>query len=129
MRGIVIAPTEEGRKAAEEQALLSVQLLEEAFGALSKGKPFFGGDHIGFLDIAFGCNLGWIENTEITSGVKLIDEAKTPQLANWAKNFLKDPAVSSVMPDKDKLLEFSRTLYPKHRARLLAHLELPKYHF
>lgn len=129
MRGIVIAPTEEGRRAAEEQAKLSVKLFEEAFVELSQGKPFFGGDHIGFLDIAFGCNLCWIENTEITSGVKLIDKATTPNLLNWSKSFLQDPAVSLVMPDKDKLLEFSKFLYPKHTARLIAQNELPKYHF
>ncbi|XP_062111739.1 glutathione S-transferase U17-like [Humulus lupulus] len=129
MRGTIIAPTEEGRKLAEEHAKTGIQHLEEAFIKLSKGKAFFGGDHIGFLDIAFGCCLGWVENTEITTGLKLIDEATTPHLAVWAQHFLQHPAVSAVMPEKEKLLEFSKMLYPKHRARLLAQMQLPKYYF
>ncbi|ONI30655.1 hypothetical protein PRUPE_1G264800 [Prunus persica] len=55
-------------------------LLEEAFEKTSKGKDFFSGDKIGYLDIAFGCFLGWLRVTEKMNGVKLLDETKTPGL-------------------------------------------------
>ena len=88
-------------------------LLEEAFGVCSKGKPFFGGDHIGFLDIALGCHLGWIKVTELTLGLKLIDPASAPKLAHWAEKFCQDPAVSGVMPETHKLQQFAKSLFGK----------------
>ena len=63
-------------------------LLEEAFGKYSKGKAFFLGDRIGFIDIAFGSLLGWLRVTEKAGEVKLLDEAKTPGLVKWAECFL-----------------------------------------
>ncbi|PON67462.1 S-crystallin [Parasponia andersonii] len=113
MKGIAMAPTAEGKKAAVEETLSAAVLLEEAFVALGKGKPFFGGDHIGFVDIAFGSQLGWIKVTELTSGLKLIDPEKTPNLAQWADRFRQDPAVSGVIPDTQKLAEYAKSLFAK----------------
>ncbi|KAL0358003.1 UNVERIFIED_CONTAM: Glutathione S-transferase U17 [Sesamum calycinum] len=62
-------------------------LLEEAFVKCSKGKAFFGGDDVGYLDIALGCYLGWVKVAEIISDVKLLDESRTPGLAGWAERF------------------------------------------
>ena len=110
MRNIVSAPDEEGKKAALEQVISGLGLLEEAF---PEGKPFFGGDHIGLLDIALGSILGWIKVTELLNGFKRIDPAKMPKLAQWADNFCADPAVASVMPETGKLAEFAKFLFAK----------------
>ncbi|KAL9256144.1 Glutathione S-transferase U17-like protein [Drosera capensis] len=88
-------------------------LLEEAFGKISKGKPFFGGDNIGFLDIALGCFLGWVKVGELVHNVGLIDEATTPHLAGWSKRFVAHPAVKEVMPEAEDLLEFLRVNFMK----------------
>ncbi|XP_062160417.1 glutathione S-transferase U17-like [Alnus glutinosa] len=115
MRGIAAAQGEEARKALVEQVGEGLALLEEAFDKCSKGKAFFGGDRIGFLDIAFGCFLGWLRATEKMNGVKLLDEAKTPGLVKWADRFCADGAVKGVMPETEKLMEFAKVLMAKMR--------------
>jgi glutathione S-transferase len=108
--------SEEAKKAAFEQVVEGLGLLEGAFEKGSKGKPFFGGDYIGYLDIALGCLLGWIKMIERTSGIKLIDDSRTPGLANWAVRFCSETAVRDVMPDTDKLAEFAKMLFSKSSA-------------
>ncbi|KAK8665647.1 hypothetical protein V6N13_005810 [Hibiscus sabdariffa] len=53
-RLLVPSSTEEARKAATAEVLEGVVLLEEAFKKLSKGKVFFGGDNLGYVDLAVG---------------------------------------------------------------------------
>lgn len=95
--------------------------LEEAFVKCSQGKKYFGGDKIGYLDIALGSFLGWIKAVEKFAGVELLDEAKVPNLAAWADRFCAHPAVVDAMPDADKLVEFA----VKHAASMKA-LDAPK---
>ncbi|KAB1207962.1 Glutathione S-transferase U18 [Morella rubra] len=103
----------EEKKAMVEQATEGIVLLEEAFEKCSKGKPFFGGDRIGYLDIAFGSILGWLRATEKMGEVKLLDEAKTPRLVKWAGRFCADGAVKDCMPETDKLIELAKVLMAK----------------
>ncbi|KAB1207961.1 Glutathione S-transferase U17 [Morella rubra] len=103
----------EEKKAVVEQLTESLVLLDEAFEKCSKGKPFFGGDGIGYIDIALGSILGWLRVTEKISRVKLLDEAKTPRLVKWADRFCADGAVKDVMPETDKLIEFNKMLMAK----------------
>ncbi|CAL8994411.1 unnamed protein product [Prunus brigantina] len=93
-------------------------LLEEAFEKINKGKDFFSGDKIGYLDIAFGCFLGWLRVTEKMNGVKLLDETKTPGLAKWAHKFCADAAVKDVMPETEKLAENISKLHYKRSINL-----------
>lgn len=115
MRSIGFAKEEDARKAAIAQLEEGLVLLEEAFGVCSKGKPFFGGDQIGYLDIAFGCYMGWLRVTEKMCGIKLLSEAKTPALLNWAHRFCSDAAVKYLMPDTEKLAEFAKMIAGKMR--------------
>ncbi|KAJ7943547.1 Glutathione S-transferase [Quillaja saponaria] len=96
MSGIARAQGHEERKASIQQVEEGLELLEDAFGKCSKGKAFFGCDSIGFLDIAFGCFLGWLRVVETMNGVKLLDEVKTPRLTKWADKFCADGAVKDV---------------------------------
>ncbi|XP_008803091.1 glutathione S-transferase U17-like [Phoenix dactylifera] len=107
------AQTEEARAEAVEQVFAGLKLLEEAFQKCSKGKGFFGGDTIGFLDIALGCSLGWLKATEKMTGIKFLDEAKTPLLAQWVERFCANDAVRGLMPETDKLVEFAKMLQAK----------------
>lgn len=115
MKGIAIADGEEAKKAAVDQAIEVLVQIEEAFGNCSKGKPFFSGDQIGYLDIAFGCLLAWLRVSEKMNGIKLLDQAKTPGLVKWAERFSEDPAVKGVLPETDKLVEFAKILFAKMR--------------
>ncbi|XP_057749002.1 glutathione S-transferase U17-like [Arachis stenosperma] len=116
MKSIAGAKGEEERKRLIKEVEEGLALLEDAFNKItSKGnnKLFFGGDQIGYLDIAFGSLLGWLRVTEITTGVKLFDQVNTPGLANWAERFCAHAAVKDVMPHTHKLLEFAKTLMTK----------------
>ena len=98
------------------QVVEGLALLEAAFLGCSKGKSFFGGDSIGYLDIAFGSFLGWLRVTEKIAGVKLLDEAKTPRLVGWADRFCSHDAVKDVMPKTEMLVEIANILKAKFRA-------------
>ncbi|GMJ03293.1 GLUTATHIONE S-TRANSFERASE 29, glutathione S-transferase TAU 18 [Hibiscus trionum] len=116
-----IADGEEAKKAGIAQLEEGLALMEEAFGKCTKGKGFFGGDEIGFLDIAFGSFLGGLRVTEKINGISLMDEAKTPALVNWAERFCCHAAVKDVMPDVDELTEFGKMLLARIRAAAEIH--------
>lgn len=110
LKEIRMTHEEEAKLAAIEQVVEGLALLEEAFEKCSKGKSFFGGDSIGYLDIAFGCFLGWLRATEKIADMKFLDEAKTPGLVGWAERFCSDDAVKDVMPKTDMLVEIAKIL-------------------
>lgn len=91
-------------------------VLEEAFVDCSKGKGFFGGESIGYVDIALGCFLGWIKAIEKTSGVKLIDGTKNPGLLGWADRFILNDAVKDVMPATQKLTDLIKMVRGRAKA-------------
>ncbi|KAE8686907.1 Glutathione S-transferase U17 [Hibiscus syriacus] len=113
VQSLGIPQGEEAKKAAMALVEEGVALMEEAFGKCSKGKAFFGGDEIGYLDIAFGSYLGWLRVAEKFNGKKLMDEAKTPTLVNWAESFCSHAAVKDFMPDTDKLAEYANIVIAK----------------
>uniref|UniRef100_A0A0D9XHM4 glutathione transferase n=1 Tax=Leersia perrieri TaxID=77586 RepID=A0A0D9XHM4_9ORYZ len=97
---------EHKEKVAREMST-TLQYLEEAFVKCSQGKNYFGDDDIGYLDIALGALLGWIKAAEKIAGIKLLEEAKVPNLISWADRFCSHPAVVDVFMDADILVEFS----------------------
>ncbi|GMI79820.1 GLUTATHIONE S-TRANSFERASE 29, glutathione S-transferase TAU 18 [Hibiscus trionum] len=116
VKSVGVAKGEEAKKAAIAQVEEGLALMEEALGGCSKGKGFFGGDEIGYLDIAFGSFLGWLRVTERFNDMKQLDEGKTPGLVEWADRFSSHAAVKDVMPDTDKLAEFGKMVIAKIRA-------------
>ncbi|CAN4124356.1 unnamed protein product [Withania somnifera] len=116
LRDLAVAQEDDAIKAALDPVVEGLLLLEDAFKNCSKGNRFFGGDTIGYVDIALGCFLGWMRLTEKMNNVKLIDEAKTPDLYKWTIDFCADSTVKDVMPETDKLAEAAKVLLPKIRA-------------
>ncbi|OMP00996.1 hypothetical protein CCACVL1_03210 [Corchorus capsularis] len=111
---------EEAKKAAMAPVDEGSVLLEEAFGKCSKRKPFFGGDQIGFLDIAMGTTVRWLKAFEKLWDVEILSEAKTPALLKWADNFCSHPAVKDVLPETEQLVEFALVIAAKLRAAAAA---------
>ncbi|CAA7031870.1 unnamed protein product [Microthlaspi erraticum] len=108
INGVAVAKTEEERKEAIAKLEQCMGLLEETFQECSKGRGFFGGDNIGFIDIGFGSMLGPIKVLEKFTGVKFIHPENTPGLFHWVDRFYAHEAVKPVMPDIGKLVQFAR---------------------
>ncbi|KAK1437778.1 hypothetical protein QVD17_03576 [Tagetes erecta] len=85
-------------------------LLEEAFVKFSKGKPFLGGDDIGYLDIVVGVFLGWLKLYEKLFNVSFIEEDIHPRLAEWGKRMWSLEVVTSVIPTQETHMEFLNML-------------------
>ncbi|XP_047060133.1 probable glutathione S-transferase GSTU6 [Lolium rigidum] len=109
--GILRAATEEERDEKVEAAHAVVAPMEEAFATCSKGKAFFsGGDSVGYLDLALGCHLFWLETLRSMFGVTVIDAGRTPQLAAWAERFLDTKAAKEVTPPTNSVEEYAGKL-------------------
>ncbi|XP_049398045.1 glutathione S-transferase U17-like [Solanum stenotomum] len=117
LRGVAATQGENAKKAATETVIEGLVLLEDVFKNCSKGKKFFGGDKIGYLDIALGCFLGWLKVNEKLNNVNLLDESRTPGLYKWAEDFCGDSAVKDVMPETDKLAQAAKVIWAKIRAQ------------
>ncbi|KAJ6820119.1 glutathione S-transferase U17-like isoform X2 [Iris pallida] len=102
---IVRARTEEAKREATEGAVAALQILEEGYTKHYDGKAFFGGESVGYVDIALGSSLRWIAVVEEVCNVKLLDNAKTPRLFKWTERFWADDAVKAVIPETHKFVE------------------------
>ncbi|KAL1327657.1 hypothetical protein HN51_037666 [Arachis hypogaea] len=110
LKSIVLGLDTEPIEEKLEKVREGLVLLEDAFNKISKGKDFFGGDQIGYLDIGFGSFLAWLKTVEVTEGVSLVHETTTPGLAKWLQKFCAHDAVKDVLPPIDKLIAFSKML-------------------
>ncbi|VAI68813.1 unnamed protein product [Triticum turgidum subsp. durum] len=116
--GILKTVKQEERAGKVEETLSGLRHLEAILAECSEGEAealFFGGDSIGFLDIALGCYLPWFEAVGRLAGLgPLVDPARTPKLAAWAERFRVAEPVKALLPGVDKLEEYITTvLYPK----------------
>ncbi|KAJ3682083.1 hypothetical protein LUZ60_014656 [Juncus effusus] len=118
--GILGATTEEAKAVKITEAMSMLELLEEAFKKCSKGKPFFGGDTIGFLDVTLGSSLTWFKTIENLSEQKLLDETKFPELVEWAERFLSADCAKEVMPEVQKIEEYITVLKARSAAAAVA---------
>ncbi|GAA0145109.1 transferase [Lithospermum erythrorhizon] len=106
MNELSAATKEEEVKAVVSKMLEGLILLDGAFVMCSKGKAYFNGDSIGYLDIALGCELGCLKVIDGMTDMKLLDETKVPNIVGWAEKFCQDPAVKDVISGVDRLWEF-----------------------
>ncbi|KAK9119492.1 hypothetical protein Scep_017585 [Stephania cephalantha] len=113
LAGILKAQNEEAKAEALGQVKAGLELLEKALKDCGKEGAFYGGEGIGYVDIAFGSYLGWVRAVESMGEVKLLDEDKTPGLVGWAERFCSHEAVKDVMPETEKLIEFAKKLFSK----------------
>jgi glutathione S-transferase len=108
--------TEEEREEGKKESAVAVENLERALRECSKGKPFFGGDSAGYLDVMLGGLLKWVRTSEELQGVKPLDPAMAPLLAAWADSFEALQAVRPVMPEVNRLVELAKMLQAKFAA-------------
>ncbi|KAL6905229.1 hypothetical protein ACP4OV_002830 [Aristida adscensionis] len=100
--------TEEEKAEGLKQTLVAVENMEGAFKELSKGKPFFGGDTVGYLDVTLGGLVAWMHAGEKLYGFKLFDAARSPCLSAWVERFGALDIAKAVLPDSDRLVEYAK---------------------
>ncbi|KAJ9179795.1 hypothetical protein P3X46_008116 [Hevea brasiliensis] len=82
------------------QAKEALQVLD----GLLKGKEFFGGDSIGYLDIALGWVTVWLEVFEELACVRVFESEKYTHIYKWMHKFVQLQVIKETLPPKDKLL-------------------------
>ncbi|QHO17553.1 Glutathione transferase GST [Arachis hypogaea] len=82
---------------------------EEQQKAAEEGKRFFGGDNIGFVDIAIGWLPYWIGIAEEVVAINLFDAESMPKLNLWFHAFIDIPIIKELMPPRHKLLHHTKT--------------------
>ncbi|WOH13559.1 hypothetical protein DCAR_0833069 [Daucus carota subsp. sativus] len=101
---------EEEQIAVKERIDEGMVALEEVFVKCSEGKAYFGGEKIGYIDIVLGSCLEFFKAMEQISGLKMLDEARTPELAGWAERFMSNDAVKNVLPETEKFVDVLRRI-------------------
>ncbi|KAF9616487.1 hypothetical protein IFM89_029784 [Coptis chinensis] len=90
----------EDKKEAVALAGENIKFIEEEL----KGKKFFGGEEIGFLDLCLGWTITFFSVLDEINGLKLSDEERFPLLSAWMDNFSNSPIIKDTLPDRERLL-------------------------
>ncbi|XP_074322243.1 glutathione S-transferase U8-like isoform X2 [Apium graveolens] len=86
-----------------------VKSIIEAFEKIEeeiKGKTFFGGESVGFLDIALGWISLWLPVWEEVGSFKILDSIKFPGIASWLQNLRSQPVIKERLPPKERAVKF-----------------------
>ncbi|TVU31928.1 hypothetical protein EJB05_23639, partial [Eragrostis curvula] len=102
------AKTEEEKAEALKETFAALEILEAAFKEYSKGKPFFGGDSVGYLDIILGGMIPTVHYGEARHGIRLFDSTRSPLLEAWADRFSALDEAKVVLPGVESLVEYSK---------------------
>jgi glutathione S-transferase len=94
-------------------AIEAMKKIEEEI----KGKEFFGGESIGYLDIALGWISYWLPVWEEVGSMQILDPLKFPATASWMNKFLNHPIIKDNLPPRQKMI-----LYFHERSKILSSL-------
>ncbi|XP_030473197.2 probable glutathione S-transferase [Syzygium oleosum] len=97
------------REKAHEEAR---ELLSTLEGEL-KGKKFFGGETVGFVDIVANFVGYWVGAIQEAVGVDVLTEDEFPVLCKWAEEFQNCPVIKEALPPRDMLLAFFKAHHEK----------------
>lgn len=103
-----VGKTDKEKDEGTKQTLAAVEMLEGALRECSKGKPFFGGDNVGYVDVVLGGMVAWMQGTKALCGVELLHATKTPLLLAWMELFGELEPAKVVLPEVDRLVEFAK---------------------
>ncbi|CAM8923925.1 unnamed protein product [Rhodiola kirilowii] len=81
-------------------ALKNLRIVEEHV----EGKKFFGGDEIGFTDLAFGWLANIVNILEEVTEAKILDSETFPSLLAWIEDFSEVPVIKENWPPRDKMI-------------------------
>ncbi|KAF8391039.1 hypothetical protein HHK36_023339 [Tetracentron sinense] len=90
----------EEQEAAKKEFTECLKLLEGELG----DKPYFGGENIGFVDVALVPFYCWFYAYETCGNFSI--EAECPTLISWAKRGMEKESVSKSLPDQHKVYDY-----------------------
>ncbi|KEH20685.1 putative glutathione transferase [Medicago truncatula] len=99
---IAMCNSGEEQEKALKVAREAIEKIEEEI----KGKKFFGGDNIGYLDLALGWISYWLPVFEEVGSMQIIDPLKCSAITAWMTNFLNQPVINDSLPPRDKMLVY-----------------------
>jgi glutathione S-transferase len=96
-------PDGEARRVFMAETKENLALME----AQLEGRRFFGGDEIGYLDIA-ASGLAWLPVLEELAGVEksMMGEEEYPVLCRWCGEYTSDEAVKVCLPSRDQIVAY-----------------------
>ncbi|KAH7844532.1 hypothetical protein Vadar_029068 [Vaccinium darrowii] len=95
---------EEEKERYLKEAVESLEKIEEV---LIKGKSkFFGGEKIGYLDIALGWISYWLPVWEEVGSMKIVDPILFPSITAWMENIRNHPVIKDKLPPRDKMVAY-----------------------
>lgn len=97
----------EDKERAVKEAQENFKILESGLGE----KLFFGGETLGFVDIAAGWIGVWGRITEEIADISLIDVESMPLLNAWFERILDLPIFKECLPPREKLLAHYKKFY------------------
>ncbi|WJX72737.1 glutathione transferase [Trifolium repens] len=90
----------EEQEAAKKEFIEAIKLLEQELG----GKTYFGGDKLGYVDVALIPFYTWFKGYETFGNINV--EKESPKFIAWAKRCIKIESVSKSLPNQDKVYDF-----------------------
>ncbi|KAF8394003.1 hypothetical protein HHK36_020205 [Tetracentron sinense] len=91
-----------GQEKAVESAIETLRILDKQV----KGKKFFGGETIGFLDLVVGWIPHWLTALEEVGGMKILDAETLPSLHEWADNVIQILMIKERLPPMEKVINY-----------------------
>lgn len=92
----------------ERAVKFTVEYLEK-IEELIRGKRFFGGERLGYMDLMLGFVAYMLPIWEEVASMKILDPSRFPAIAAWTDNFLDHPVIKSeYLPPKDETSTFYR---------------------
>ncbi|KAM7488423.1 hypothetical protein LguiB_025907 [Lonicera macranthoides] len=104
----------EDEKVKAEKITIAMEALERIEGEL-KGKSFFGGESIGYLDLALGWISYWLPVFDEVGSMKIIDPIKFPAIVSWMNRFANHKVIKNKLPPRDKMV-----IYFQERSKIIS---------
>ncbi|TYH35422.1 hypothetical protein E1A91_D13G183800v1 [Gossypium mustelinum] len=90
----------EEQATAKKEFIETLKLMEKELG----DKPYFGGESLGYVDVAFIPFYSWFYAYEKCGNFSI--EAECPKLIAWAKRCMQKESVAKSLPDQQKVYDF-----------------------